>query len=255
MRRLACALLLLAALPVAAQGFDASDLRTHVDVLADPELAGRLTGSAGERAATAYVAEHFAAAGLEPAGTEDWFHDFTFVTGIEPVAGNRLRVDRGGDVGEPVLGRDWRPLAFAEPGSVASAPVVFAGYGLVSPGEPAFDAYGDLDVEDAWVLVWRGVPAALPLEARARLAAVADLRYKAAAAKARGARGLIVAPEPGAAEPVTERTRGLVRGGSAGIPAIAIESALANALLAALDPVHLAALQAGADRPGGRLPD
>ncbi len=42
----------------------------HVDYLDPPELGGRLTGTEGERRATAYVAAYLESLGLEPAGRE-----------------------------------------------------------------------------------------------------------------------------------------------------------------------------------------
>ncbi len=43
---------------------------SHVAVLADDRLEGRITGSQGHRKAAEYVAAEFARSGLEPAGTE-----------------------------------------------------------------------------------------------------------------------------------------------------------------------------------------
>ena len=62
---------------------DSARLVEHVRFLASPELEGRVTGSAGNRAAREYVAARFGAAGLLPVGG-DWYHEFAL---DGPVAG------------------------------------------------------------------------------------------------------------------------------------------------------------------------
>lgn len=47
---------------------DAKDMLKHADYLASDELGGRLTGSPGQQAAAAYIAEHFQSLGLGPLG-------------------------------------------------------------------------------------------------------------------------------------------------------------------------------------------
>lgn len=178
----------------------ADDLRRHVAALASEEMAGRLTGTEGERRATAYVADAFAALGLAPAGDDgSMFQSFAFTSGVAFGADNRLAVTVAGQAATPPLDAAWRPLAFSKTGAVAEAPVAFAGYGLVAPaaeGQAALDSYGGLDVEGEWVLIWRGMPADLPSARRTFLSRFADLRYKASEAKARGAVGAIFAPPP-----------------------------------------------------------
>src|SRR5229473_581125 len=51
----------------------AEDLRLHVSVLASDAMDGRLTGTAGELAATACVAAVFHTFGLKPAGDDGTF--------------------------------------------------------------------------------------------------------------------------------------------------------------------------------------
>ena len=177
----------------------ALDLRLHVARLAAPAMEGRLTGSRGARLAGEYVAENFRRMGLQPAGDDgSFFQDFTFEAGASLGAGNRLTVSAGGAL---ALDRDWRPLAFSRTGTVAAAPVAFAGYGLETPaGERGggYDSYGDLDVAGKWVLVLRYLPEGIGRARAARLLPYADLQYKAAVARRLGAVGLLVAPGPNA---------------------------------------------------------
>ena len=78
--------------------------------------------------------------------------------------------------------------------------MVFVGFGVEAParGEyKAANAYEGVDVKGKWVMFFRGLPANIKPEQRLRLSYYADLRYKAASAKGRGALGIIVAPAPG----------------------------------------------------------
>ena len=80
----------------------------------------------------------------------------------------------------------------------ATGTVVFAGYGLVVPEAQNFgyDSYAGLDVKDKIVLVLRYFPEDADQKTRAILARYADLRYKAQAARQRGAKGMLVVTGP-----------------------------------------------------------
>ena len=90
-----------------------------------------------------------------------------------------------------------RALSFSESGTV-EGPLVFAGYGLTVPetDDFSYDSYATLDVTDKMVVVLRYFPEDTEGELRAMLARYAGLRYKATAARERGARGLIVVTGP-----------------------------------------------------------
>ena len=61
----------------------AEDLRWHIETLSSDEFEGRLTGTKGEKLATAHVAGAFAEFGLEPAGdNETFFQKFEFESGV-----------------------------------------------------------------------------------------------------------------------------------------------------------------------------
>lgn len=176
--------------------FEPTDIMRHVDYLCRRELGGRLTGTPGEKAATAYVAAYLENLGLKPAGADgSFFQDFEFTAGVELGQGNTLQV------GEESFqaGTDWQPLAFSKTGDFEPAGVVFAGYGIVAPGSeagPEHDAYVHLDVEDKWVMVFRHLPADISAELRQQWSAYSSLRFKAMVARDRGARGLIVVSGP-----------------------------------------------------------
>ncbi len=173
-----------------------ADLRRHVDYLCDERLAGRMSGSQGERLATAYVATYLESLGLEPAGDNgSWYQSFSVPAGAKLGRSNVLQVS-----GQPLeLDKDWRPLAFSRSGSIAATEVVFAGYGLAIPAEgnmPEYNSFANLDVNGKWVLVLRYYPENVREELRPAFRYHADLRKKAMQIRDRGALGMIVVNGP-----------------------------------------------------------
>ncbi len=176
--------------------YRAADIGRHVDYLCRPELGGRLTGTVGEKLATSYVASYMASLGLEPAGSDEtYFFSFPFTAGVELKASNTLT---SGDR-QWKLDRDWRPLVFSKSSTIEPTDVVFAGYGMVAPaegGHPEYDSYVHLDVENKWVMMFRQMPSEVSPERRQHWARYSSLRYKAMAARDRGAKGIIVVSGP-----------------------------------------------------------
>ena len=174
----------------------AADIGRHVDYLCRPELGGRLTGTAGELQATAYVAAYLEHLGFQPAGVDGgFFQPFEFVSGVRLGTENKLIDGQRGYTAD----RDWRPLSFSRQGAVEAAGVVFAGYGIVAPaseGQSEYDSYVHLDVQDKWVLVFRYLPQDISPERRQYLAGYSHDRYKAMMARERGARGIILVSGP-----------------------------------------------------------
>ncbi|MEZ6115688.1 MAG: M20/M25/M40 family metallo-hydrolase [Pirellulaceae bacterium] len=177
-------------------GFMPEDVLRHVDYLCRPELAGRRTGSEGEKLATAYVASLFDHLHLQPAGDNgSWYQEFEFTSGVSLGDDNLLAQD--GVLFQ--VNEDWLPLSFSQTGEVAAAPIVFAGYGIVAPaadGQDEYDSFVHLDVKDKWVVAFRFMPENISAERRQHLAHHSSLRYKAMVARDRGARGLILVSGP-----------------------------------------------------------
>jgi len=214
---------------------DADDLRGHVEILASEEMEGRLTGTPGERRATAYVASAFEALGLKPAGDDGgYFQNFDFTSAVSLGPNNRLSVE--GVAQAPVLDRDWRPLGLSAAGSTGPGEVVFAGYGIVAPanGEsPAYDSYGELDVAGKWVLILRHLPEDISQAQRQHIFRYAEMGYKAATARSRGAIGVIVASGPNAQ--VKDQLVPLsfeAAAAGATLAAVSVSDGLADAMLA-----------------------
>lgn len=176
--------------------FAPADMVRHVEYLCRPELKGRMTGSAGEKLATEYVASYFESLGLQPAGDNGtWYQKFEFTSGVSLGKKNSLAVaDKTLTVDE-----DWRPVAFSASGEVAKSQVVFAGYGIVAPKADGFDEYDSfvhLDVKDKWVLVFRYMPEDITAEHRQHFSRHTSLRYKSMQIRDKGARGMIVVSGP-----------------------------------------------------------
>lgn len=215
------------------------DLRGHVEQLASEAMAGRLTGTPGERLATAYAAQAFTKIGLTPAGDGGtYFQEFSFTAGVDLARNNRLALEGADDGGTDsifVLDEDWRPLAFSATGDVAASPVVFAGYGISAPateGAEEYDSFVHLDVKDKWVLALRYLPEDVSPERRQQLSRYSSLRYKAMVARDKGARGLLLVSGPN-----SQVKHELVRLGfdaalaGTSIAAISISNATAGTLL------------------------
>jgi Peptidase family M28/PA domain/PDZ domain len=189
-----CALSAVSALVVFAGAADtASKTRAHVQALTSEKLEGRLAGSAGERLAAGYIAAELQKIGAKPLpGQRDYRIPFEFTAGTRD-GGSRVTI------GTQTFGKesDVRALSFSDNGE-ASGEVVFAGYGIVVPDSQDFgyDSYATLDVKDKIVLILRYFPEDADPKTRHVLARYADLRYKAMAARQRGARAMLVVTGP-----------------------------------------------------------
>ena len=233
LRALAAALAIaLGALPLAAQTATESLTRSHVTALAGERQEGRLAGSSGERLAAEYIGSQLKRIGARPLpGHKDYRLPFEFTAGTRD-GGSRLTV---APANRSFLQRsDVQALSFSDNGEV-TGPVVFAGYGIVVPDSQNFgyDSYATLDVTDKVVLVLRYFPEDADQKTKGILARYADLRYKAMAARQRGAKALLVvtgprSPNAGETVPMTFDT---ALAGS-GIVAASVSGAAGAAILA-----------------------
>ena len=182
--------------------FEVDEIRSHVAYLSAEALQGRLTGTRGERLATAYVADVFRSSKLLAEGDDGtYFQEFEFNAGVSLDDGNTLELNEPDGNTDFKIDTDWRPLASSRSGVIQASEIVFAGYGIVAPaadGFTAYDSYRGLDIADKWVLVLRYMPEDISPEHRQHLANYFDLRYKAMLARDKGARGIIVVNGPNA---------------------------------------------------------
>ena len=213
------------------------DARRHVGLLCSMELAGRMTGDAGNRLATEYVASVFKSYGLQPAGDDgSFFQSFDFTAGVDLGPKNKLVSVIDGKSTTYELDTVWRPLAYSKLGPIDKANVVWAGYGIKAPksdDQAEYDSFVHLDVKDKWVLAFRYLPEELDKERKQHIARYASLRYKAMVARDAGARGLIVVsgPNSGVKDQLVRLAFDTAIAGTS-IPAITITDDLASQWLA-----------------------
>lgn len=174
------------------------DVRDVVETLASDAMEGRLTGTAGTQLAAREIVRHLEVIGAVPLPAQAGYTlPFDFTAGVTD-AGTRLTATTGAGVDGTTWGAgEVRALSFTDEGSV-SGPIVFAGYGLAVPETDGFsyDSYATLDVQDKIVLVLNYFPEDTEGELRGMLARYSGLRYKAMAARQRGAAGLLVVTGP-----------------------------------------------------------
>lgn len=185
MKKFAVAIVIACAV-VATVFADAGELRRVVTTLASEQFGGRLTGSEGERLAREFLVSELKRVGVKPLpGQQGFALPFEFTAGAR---------DSGTTVS--VAGKA-RALSFSDSGEV-TGPLVFAGYGIVVPDSQDFgyDSYAMLDVKDKVVVVLRYFPEDADQKTRGILARYSDLRYKAMAARQRGARAVLVVTGP-----------------------------------------------------------
>jgi hypothetical protein len=253
---------LLIPIPVARAGqADTQSIRAHVGALASPGFDGRLAGSPGERLAGNYIAAELEKIGAKPLpGQSRYQVPFEFSAGTRD-SGSTLSMTLAGASRVFASRMELEALSFSDTGA-ATGQVVFAGYGLVVPPGQDFeyDSYAGLDVKDKIVLVLRYFPEDADQNVRAVLARYANLRYKAMAARQRGAKAMLVVTgprSPNAGELVPMSFDSALSG--SGIVAASISGAVGRALFEKSGQ-DLAALQRSFDSgnphvPGVVIPD
>lgn len=106
----------------------------HVTVLAADSMHGRYTGSDDYMRAAQYVAQQFAAFGLQPGGTDAFFQTVHLASATLIGESSRIVLERGGRADTLQIGRDATVQIKPTTVSRAEGPLVFVGYGLHLPG-------------------------------------------------------------------------------------------------------------------------
>jgi hypothetical protein len=158
--------------------------------------------------------------------------------------------ETGDDLSAFEADKDWRPLAFSRTGEINPAEIVFAGYGIVAPGEEGsegYDSFVHLDVEGKWVLVFRFMPEEIDAEARRRLLRFSSPRYKAMILRGKKAKGVLFVSGPSSKvkDPLMKLVPDASLAGS-GIAALSVSDDAAQAILDFADK-DLATLQTELD--------
>ena len=197
---------LLAGVAAVRAAVDSDALLTHIKFLSADDLKGRGNGTEGLERAADYIARQFKDAGLQPGGVDGtFFQPFEIVAGLTVGRDNGLTIEHGGRRATFALGSSYYPLAAPanDTPAVASTelddlPLVFAGYGLVVPS-PRYDDYANVDVNGKVVLIFSHEPQERDANSRfngTRPMPQTSLQAKAAVARTRGARALLVVSDP-----------------------------------------------------------
>ena len=173
----------------------------NVEYLASDELQGRNVGSPGFEKAADYVSAQFKKAGLQAVGSNGYFQPVQFrEAAINPSASKMALLRQGQSINVPVPAEVQLGYS-AESAASITAPVVFAGYGLVIP-EAHYDDLKGLPLKGAIVAYLSGGPDAISGNLRSHYSS-GEERWKAL--RAAGAVGLIAIQNPKDSEIPWER--------------------------------------------------
>jgi len=135
-------------------------LKDSIEFLAADDLEGRGVGTKGIDRAADYLAEQFAALGLNTKLYDGSpFQRFKMTVGVEMGEKNHLALIDPKQADKPVelkLGEDYTPMSLGGSGTL-DAPLVFVGYGLTGK-EEEYDDYAGINVEGKVVIVLRHEP-------------------------------------------------------------------------------------------------
>ena len=138
---------------VPADLISASEIKSHIAVLANDSLTGRKPFTAGETKAINYISSQFKTIGLAPGNNGSYFQDVPMVeitstpSAIMSVTGAKAHIDLH-------FPTDFVASTRQELNEVqlTNSPLVFAGYGIVAP-EYKWNDYAGLDVKGKTVIV------------------------------------------------------------------------------------------------------
>jgi Zn-dependent M28 family amino/carboxypeptidase len=172
--------------------FDGKTWWDHVKVLADDNMEGRDTGSAGLRKAEAYVVDQLKQSGVQPAGTDGYYQPVKFFSRQIIEADSSVALVRDGKVEPLTLGDDVIISSRVDIAPEAEAPLVFVGYGLTVP-ENNYDDFSGLDMKGKVAVILGGSPAEIPGPLASNYQTPGE-RWKAL--RNAGAIGMISIPNP-----------------------------------------------------------
>jgi Zn-dependent M28 family amino/carboxypeptidase len=172
--------------------FDGKTWWDHVKVLADDNMEGRDTGSAGLRKAEAYVVDQLKRSGVQPAGTDGYYQPVKFSSRQIIEADSSAALVRDGKVEPLTLGDDVIISSRVDVAPEAEAPLVFVGYGLTVP-ENNYDDFSGLDMKGKVAVILSGSPAEIPGPLASNYQTAGE-RWKAL--RNAGAIGMISIPNP-----------------------------------------------------------
>jgi hypothetical protein len=204
-------------------------LRADLRFLTSPSCEGRAVGTKGIDLAAEYIARELDRAGLRPAGRlKGWFQPFEL--SVSARRGPVQQLELHGPLGQAITlehGTGFFVPFTSTSGEVASAPLVFAGYGLNNQ-HAGYDDYAGLDVKGKVVVVIDGAP-----RRGEEFPPFIRLADRALEARERGAVALLVVNgRSTGADDVRERSPfRLFTGQSGGLPVLRLRRDLVDQML------------------------
>ena len=210
----------------------AQRIASHVEFLASERLQGRQTGTPAADKAAEYIGAQFRGYNLKPAPAAGFLQSFTFVAAVKLGTRNSFLLKKPGASSPLRVAEDYMPLAFSS-SERASAPVVFAGFGIGAP-ELQYDNYSGWDAAGKIVMVLRGSPEGDNPHGRFSqyVQPGLEIQNKTLKAREKGARGIIfVSDEERFSEDRLARLRHDLNFLDAGIPAVVVSRQAAQTIL------------------------
>ncbi|HMH45113.1 MAG TPA: M20/M25/M40 family metallo-hydrolase, partial [Pyrinomonadaceae bacterium] len=229
-------------------------LRQVITYLASDALEGRRTGTPGATEAANYIAGEFNRLGLlravfPPArptrptrptrssieSLTPYFQPFPYVAQVELGKNNALTITSHGVLDAPQMtsrqtlrvGTDWMPLGFSSNAKIESDALIFAGYGISAP-ELKYDDYA-VSPRDRVAIIFEGTPDGD--NPHGQFARAGELRFKVAAARAAGARALVLISGENNLNDDRLSRLSYDNAGEAGLPVVVISRSAAATLL------------------------
>ena len=181
----------------------ADRIKEDVRQLSSDDFLGRGPGEPGDEKTVTYLADAFAKAGLEPGGENGTFFQEVPLVRLDRQPGAALSLRVGGKTMALRLGENATlGLRNLDRTTIADAPLVFAGFGIVDPAR-GWNAYEDIDMSGKIAVVLANDPdfesgKDLGFESR-RMAYAGRVGVKFEAAAKAGAAGVLVIHEEAAA--------------------------------------------------------
>ena len=143
------------------EGVEPDSIKRHIAYLADDKLRGRLPGTPGFQMAIDYVIKHYQMFGMKPMGDNGTFTQALRIRKAR-VNQNDAQLKISGIDQSLVFGEDFvLSPHFEETSTTATAPLVFAGYGISAP-DMNYDDYKGVDVKGKIVVIVSGTPDNFP---------------------------------------------------------------------------------------------
>jgi len=181
------------------------ELKADIAYLADDKLLGRMPGTPGYQMAVDYVTSKLKALGVKPAGDKGYLQ--TVKLRRATASGASLTI--GYDALNPSSVRNGNDVNVypnpVNPEVKASAPLVFAGYGVTQPALN-YDDYAGIDVKGKVVVVTRGAPDSFQSAVAAHVGSTVNIMKNAAE---HGAIGVMLVSADSTLKTLTNISRGV----------------------------------------------